>query len=329
MLHTVPMFLQAILLIFGVLCCSTAVIMIKQGSEAMPPVLLAAGRQLLAALLLAGLFWRDSRRHRGTLTSRQLRRCILPGAMLGVHFITWIVGARLTLAANSSLIVNMVPVVMPFLLLVLMRESLNRGELIGTVLAVAGLAALAVADFHVSREHLAGDITCFVSMLFLAVYLALGRRNRDVPSIWLYIVPVYLVGGLVCLLVSAGLAAVWLHPAGRPLLESLHLAKSNPLLVPTAWDWLMILGLAVVPTLLGHSIINACMRVMRGQIVSLATLGQFIFSSIMATFLLSPPEFPEPVFYLASVLIVAGAVFALRAMSSQGDRLAAEGMEER
>ena len=130
------MVIQTIVLIFGVLCCSTAVIMIKQSTDAMPPVLLAAGRQLLAAVLLAGLFWRDARRHRGTLTGRHLRRCILPGVLLGLHFITWIIGARLTLAANSSLIVNMVPVVMPFLLLVLMGESLNRGELLGTALAV-------------------------------------------------------------------------------------------------------------------------------------------------------------------------------------------------
>lgn len=323
------MLLQTLLLIFGVFCCATAVIMIKQTTPAMPPVLLASARQLLGAALLGGLFLREMRKHRGVVTWRHLRRCTWPGALLGVHFILWIIGARLTLAANSSLIVNMIPVVMPFLLLAMLGEKLNRGELIGTGLAVAGLAALAITDFHVSRQYLAGDLACVVSMLFLAVYLALGRRNRDIPSIWLYVVPVYLVGGLVCLLASAAVAVLWAFPATRPMLEQLHLATSHPLVVPTAWDWLMILGLAAVPTIIGHSTINHCMRTMRGQIVSLATLGQFIFAGILATFLLDPPEFPEPVFYLASVLIVAGAVVALRSMPPRDDRLAAEGMEDR
>lgn len=329
MSYNARMLLQTLLLIFGVFCGATAVIMIKQTTPAMPPVLLAAARQLLGAALLSGLFVRELRRHRGVVTWRHLRRCVLPGVMLGVHFILWIIGAKLTLAANSSLIVNMVPVVMPFLLLAMLGEKLNRGELIGTVLAVAGLAALAITDFHISREHLAGDLTCVVSMLFLSIYMALGRRNRDIPSIWLYVVPVYLVGGLVCLLTSAGLAVAWAFPAARPVLQGLQLAKGHPLVVPTAWDWLMIVALAAVPTIMGHSIINHCMRTMRGQIVSLATLGQFIFAGTMGTFLLDPPEFPQPVFYVASVLIVAGAIAALRSMPPPEEQLTAAAIEER
>jgi drug/metabolite transporter (DMT)-like permease len=43
---------------------------------------------------------------------------------------------------------------------------------------------------------------CLVSMLLFALYLALGRRNRDFPSVWLYVIPVYGQAAAVCLLVA-------------------------------------------------------------------------------------------------------------------------------
>jgi membrane protein implicated in regulation of membrane protease activity len=79
--------------------------------------------------------------------------------------------------------------------------------------------------------------------------------------------------------------------------------------------------------LAGHSTINHCMRTMGGQIVSLVALGQFIVAGATGAVLLSPPEYRGPAFCSASVLIIVGAVRALRAMSSRDDRLAVEGIE--
>ncbi|MBN1554066.1 MAG: DMT family transporter [Phycisphaerae bacterium] len=290
---------RVLLLVFGVYCCATAVIMIKACT--VPPVLLSAYRLLGAGVLLLPLFVRDYRRHTGELDSperrrflrRELRRTILPGVLLAVHFISWIIGARLTPAANSALIVNMVPVVMPFILFALLRERLTRGEFLGTGLAIAGLAALGFSDFHIRPEHLLGDVVCFGSMLFFAVYLALGRRNRHAASIWLYLVPLYLLGGVLCLI--AGL-----------ILET-------PPGMKAGFDGLMTLGLILVPTILGHSILNYSMKHMRGQIVSLTNLGQFVFAGVMAFFWRG--EIPAHTFYLAGVLIVAGAAVALKSQS--------------
>lgn len=281
---------------FGVYCCSTAVIMIK--ACAVPPVLLSAYRLLGAGVLLLPLFIKDYRRHCAGLDSqgrrefarRELTRSILPGLLLAVHFISWIIGARMTPAVNSSLIVNMVPVVMPFILLAMLREHLTRGELAGTGLAVAGLAALAAADFNISREHLAGDAICLGSMLFFALYLALGRRNRDAASIWLYLVPLYLLGGVLCLITG--------------------LMYDAQFGIASAKDALLTAGLILVPTILGHSILNYSMKHLRGQIVSLTNLGQFIFAGVMAYFW--HDEIPAYTFYIASALIVAGAIVALK-----------------
>ena len=277
-----------LLLALGVYCCSTSVIMIKACQ--VHPVLLSAYRLLGAAVLLSPLFFRDLRRC-GSFKVTQLRRTILPGAIMGGHLILWIIGARLTGAANAALIINMTPIVMPFLLFALMRERLTRGEFIGTGIAIVGMVALGAADFQLGARHLLGDALCFASMVLLAMYMALGRKNRDFPSIWLYVVPLYFVGGCMCL----GISLFFVRPPG----------------IASAQDLLITLGLIVVPTIIGHSIMNYSMKHIRGQIVSLVNLGQFIFAGVMAFYWLA--ETPDWSFYAASAVIVIGAAVALRA----------------
>ncbi|MFW6132485.1 MAG: DMT family transporter [Planctomycetota bacterium] len=287
-----------LLMVFGVWACATAVIMVKACDVAAAP--LAAYRLLIAAAALAPLMLRDLRRHRARYGGRHLARTLLPGVLLAAHFVSWIIGARMTLAANASLLVNLHPVAMPFFLYVLLRERLTGGELVGTGVAVAGVVLLAGTDYHFSPQHFAGDALCLLSMLLIAAYLAFGRRNRDFPTIWLYVVPVYLVAGLTCLAV-AGFQAV---RAPGP--------SAAAFAIPTARDALLVVGLGLVPTVMGHSIMNFSMKHLRGQLVSLTNCGQFVFAGTMAYFLLD--EAPQWNFYAAAVLVLAGVYAALRAM---------------
>lgn len=255
------------------------------------PILLSSYRLLVAAILLLPLFLRDYRASGGKQSLWSLfMRALVPGLFLGAHFIFWIIGARKTPSANSSLVVNMVPVVMPFCLYILSRERLNRWEYAGTALSLAGLAVLAGVDFNLSTDFFAGDVFCLVSMLLLTVYLALARRNSSGSTLWLYLVPVYLIGGLFCLACGCVFA--------------------DPLAGMSGSDALYVLGLAAIPTVIGHTSMNYCMRKMRGQAVAIAGLGQFVFAGILAFFILS--EIPSVMFYPASVLVVVGGIIAIR-----------------
>ncbi|MCP4709603.1 MAG: DMT family transporter, partial [Planctomycetes bacterium] len=211
---------------------------------------------------------------------------------------TWIAGARMTPAANSSLIVNMMPVVMPLLLWMTVRERVSRNEWIGTVVTILGMFVLGVSDLNLSAEYFQGDLICFGSMLCMALYLVLAKRNAHFPSLWLYLVPLYTAGGIFCLLIG--------------LVTNTGSFGFSEM---SAQDVTMIGLLALIPTVGGHSIFNFAMKRLRGQLVSLLCLTQFIFAAIMAVFLLSPPEFPAWTFYPASGLVVLGAIIALRGSS--------------
>ncbi len=258
--------------------------------SAVHPALLAAYRLLVAAVVLTPMFMRDFLRHRSIYTKKHLWRIVLPGVLLGFHFITWNTGARMTLAANASLIINMMPVVMPFLLFVLVREKPTRYEWLGTALALVGVALLAGKDLHFSQESFFGDLVCAGSMLCLTSYLALARKNRDFPSIWLYLVPLYFVAFVVSFVVS--------------------LFFVSPLEVNSTREAGLIVALGLGPTIIGHSIFNYSMKHMRGQIVTLTNLCQFIFAGIMAYLVLN--EVPSWMFYIAAGLVALGVFVTLR-----------------
>jgi drug/metabolite transporter (DMT)-like permease len=266
------------------------------------PVLLSAYRLLLSAALLSPLYARNLRKYRGEYSGRNLRLTFFPATMLAFHFITWTQGAQWTHAANATLIVCMVPIVMPFLLFFTIGEKITTAEIIGTLMALGGAVWLTASDFWVSSQTLLGDITCFVSMLLFSFYLAQARTNRNFPNIWLYLVPLYAVAGAICFFVALFFAHTFALPPAR--------------------EYLIVIGLAVIPTMLGHSILNHAMRHLRGQTVSVVNLFQFLFAGALAYFLYD--EVPRPVFYAAGALVVGGAIVVIHAMAAtaEGERAA-------
>ncbi|MBN1516269.1 DMT family transporter [Candidatus Sumerlaeota bacterium] len=291
--------MKVFLLLCGIVACASASIYIKKSSE--NDYLLAAWRLLLASILMSPMFFAKLRKHRSWFDRRHLRATMLPGILLGLHFISWIIGLRLTLVANANLIVNMAPVAMPFFLLAVLNEHLNRAEKIGTICAMIGVVCMGFSDYHADMQHLKGDMICFLSMLLFCYYLVLARLNSHFPSVWLYITPLYFVGGVTCLLAGALVGA---RPMNQPGAES-WLALYTP--YESTW----ILLLAVVPTLIGHSLLNYSMKHLRGQTVGVINQSQTIFAGLMAYFFLG--EAPRAMLYVAAVFLIGGVVIVVQA----------------
>jgi drug/metabolite transporter (DMT)-like permease len=289
------MCVRYLLLFVGVFACSTSAIFIRMSTT--DPFVLTAMRLLIASVFLLPVFLVELRRHPGAFTRDHLRRTRAPALVLACHLISWTLGARMTVVAQATLIVNLVPVALPFFLIWIAREQVNRTEVAGTILAIVGLLTLSAKDAAAMGGNLAGDCMCLGSMMLFALYLALGRRNRDFHSIWLYVVPVYAQAALLCLLVA--------------------LPRIGTFAVGSAREWSIMIGLAAIPTVCGHSLLNSAMRRIRGQIVSLCNVSQFVFASIMGFFLFG--EVPRSLFYLASAIVVAGVVIVVLATPPEAD----------
>jgi drug/metabolite transporter (DMT)-like permease len=224
------------------------------------------------------------RKHGAAFTKDHLRRTRLPALVLALHLMSWTLGARMTAVAQATLIVNLVPVALPFFLYWLARERINRLEVVGTVLAILGLLTLSVKDAFLGGGSVAGDALCLASMLLFAFYLAFGRSNRDFPSVWLYVIPVYAQAAAICLVVALPWIGTFSFGSGR--------------------EWALMAALGAIPTVCGHSLLNAAMRRIRGQIVSLCNSSQFVFAGAMGYMIFG--ENPHAAFYAASAIVAAG-----------------------
>ena len=280
--------IRLLILMVGILFGGTAIIWIKASDE--NPLLVASYRLLVAAIILMPFFLRDLGKYPGSYGWKQFSWAILPAAALAFHLMTWVVGARMTQASNAVLIANLTPVAVPFFVWIFYREKVNRQEILGTLLALVGLVWITSSSLAFSQANFIGEIICFVSMLGFALYLALGRKNGGRISLWLYMVPLYAIGGLICL-VSA-------------------LFMINPIKSYTLNNILMMLALGIFPTVLGHTILNYSMKHFRSQVVSVANLGQILVGSFLGFLFLG--DVPRSSFYGAAVVIIFGILIVLR-----------------
>lgn len=255
------------------------------------PFLLAGYRLLIASVALLPLFLRDLRRSGTPFSFKRISQSIIPGVFLAVHWMSWTIAARRTYAANMGLMVNLVPLIMPFAIFAITREVIRRHELVGTLVALIGVVVLGITSANVGSETWVGDVIAFVSAIFYAVYLALARRNRTGDGIWVYVVPLYLTAGVIAMV--SGLVVA--PPLGQTY---------------DARNILSLLGLIAGPTIIGHSIANHSMRILSPQLVALSQFAQVVSAGVLGFFVLS--EVPPAAFYVASAFIVAGVVVVIR-----------------
>jgi drug/metabolite transporter (DMT)-like permease len=281
-----------LILTLGIVGAASSVFFIKKSG--LQPASLAASRLLLCVLVLAPMFFIELRRRGGVMSGRQLL-CVLPGAvLLTTHFVTWFYGVRQTSASLSTLMVNLSPVVTPIFMWILFRDRLTRGEIIGSLIAMSGVFVLASFAEGDGISTLSGVLWCCGSMVLCVGYLVAGRRLGRGMGFFTYMVPMYLVAGLL----STGVAVM--------------LGETLPPL--NRHEVMMAFGAAIFPTVIGHTALNWSMMHLRTQTVSIANLGQFVFVAILAIPILH--ELPPPVLAPASVLIVGGAVMVIRSAPS-------------
>jgi len=185
----------------GIVCSALSFVFIRESSDA--AVTLAGWRVMLAALILLPIYWISRRRHGDLNALGVLKRSLIPGIILAVHFIAWVVGARLTPGANASLMVNLMPLVMPFLMFGFYQERLSRRDAIATTLALTGLLILGISDVQINIKHLLGDLICLLSMTVVG-HSALNYAMQQLKGQTVTVMNLFQF-------VVAGLVAWWIY----------------------------------------------------------------------------------------------------------------------
>lgn len=260
------------------------------------PFLVAAFRTVAAALVLFAVAPRRTWRAIAGLSSREGLAVFSAGAVLALHFALFLWGLTETSLASAITLVSLEPVSVVVAVWLFLGLRPKRGEMIGITLATLG--GVVVAGGVGSADHrLFGDLLVLGAVALYGGYLTLARRLATALDPHSYAVAVYAAAS-----VTLGVVCAVLRPT---------------LALPVASYGYMI-ALALVPTLVGHTLVQNAARHVSPALVALVSPGETVGGLIIgALFLRAPPRGSE---IAGAALVLAGVVAVVLAQRATSDR---------
>jgi drug/metabolite transporter (DMT)-like permease len=250
----------------GILAISFAAIFIKFCSD-VPAVMIATYRLVLASAVLLVIA-----RGKGVRFSfyrkKQIPFCVLGGLLLALHFSFWISSLKYTSVASSVVLVTTNPIFVGILSYFFFREKPTVELIVGILLSLAGSAILAVGDSGLqgltirNASTLIGDVLALLGAVMASGYWIVGYKLREEMDILPYTTMVYSFAALFLLLIS--------------LFKGLSFTGYRPS------SYLFMALLAVIPQLIGHTLINWALKHLKASLVAISILGEPIGATILA-----------------------------------------------
>jgi len=292
-------------LFIAVLAVSWASIFIRWCGDT-PSLVISFYRMLWSSLLFALLYLprKAERRKFPKLSKRQRWFIFAAGFLLALHFVTWIASLKLTTIAHSLTLESTHPVFAVLLSPLLLKEKAGWRSIVAVLCTFVGILVIGGQDLAFSSDapfheyifsqqflggQLFGDLLAVASALFVTLYLFIARHLRSNIDLIFYLALVYGAAALILLVFNLA--------AGHSLIN-------YPLRVH-----LFMLLLALIPTGVGHSLLNWAARRIEAYKVSLTALGEPVLASIMAYLFFG--EVPYGWFYAGALFILLGIFLAM------------------
>ncbi|SEO88389.1 Permease of the drug/metabolite transporter (DMT) superfamily [Halogranum amylolyticum] len=253
----------------AVLAVSTSAILVTW-SEA-PSLVKALYRVLFTTLLLAPVAVARHADDFRKLRLRDVAVAVASGVALAIHFASWFESLEWTTVAASVTLVQAQPLFVAVGAWALLDERVTRRTVVGILVAVVGMIVMSVGDLLsgvavAAPRPLYGNALAVVGAVAAASYFLAGRSLRQRIALLPYVIVVYTV----CTTVLFGLTV----------------AEGHALVGYPPREWLLFLGMAVGPGLLGHTLINWALAHLESSVVSVSLLGEPVGSTLLALVLL-------------------------------------------
>ena len=277
------------LLILAVLCVSVGSIFVRLAAA--PALAVAFNRIFLASAVVEPFAAPSLVRAWPVLAARRRLVLLASGISLGVHFATWIASLSYTSVAASVLLVNTAPLFTLFFSWWFLGERASKAVLIAMAVALTGAALIAAGDWgDGGAASLKGDALAVAGAVTMSLYHVIGRGLRDALPL-----PAYVLG-------------VWSTAAAT--LAVLAATARVPVFGYPPRTFALFLALAVVPTVVGHGLVNRSLRHIPAPTVGLFLLGEPIAASILAYAVFG--ENPGALTIAGGVLVLAALALVVR-----------------
>ncbi|MEE2828826.1 MAG: DMT family transporter, partial [Myxococcota bacterium] len=275
-------------LALGVVSVSFAAVFFVKAQPTDP--LVAAGIRLsVAGGLLLPLIVRA--RMRGRLSTRTLRAGVLAGFFYAVHFGAWVASLGMTSIAASVTLVAATPLLLALVALVTGRDRPSRRVWGAIGLAVIGLALLGSADLGSGAGKLLGDALALLGCAAMAGYLLLARsQGKELDPL--------VFSGIACLV-------------GAFLLLTTALLLGIPVEAASNEALLYLVLAALVPQLVGHTLLTWSLRHTAPTVVGLAVTSEPVLATALGLVLIGSESLPGGLAATGCAITVLAVVLAL------------------
>jgi len=255
-----------------------------------PPLVIATYRLTIASIILIPIASIKSLRGLNKLSRRDVLLILLSSVFVALHFGLWITSLSYTSIASSVVLATSHPAFVAVVSYFLWRERLNKLAISGIVVALTGVIFINYGGFTFGSRALLGDLLALAAGFSVGAYLIIGGQLRARIDILSYLTLIY-SGAAVVLLIATTISG--------------HSFFGYS---PTTYTMLILL--ALIPQLLGHSYLNLAVRLIPVTLVSVAILGEPVGAIILGSFILG--EMPTVNELLGGLLILGGIFIVMR-----------------
>lgn len=258
-------------------------------SEA-PALAISAYRMLFTSLMLLIPVMLKNRSEFKNISTRNCCLCTVSGIFLAFHFAAWISSVKLTTVANSAVLVSCSPIFVAFANYFITKEKLSRKMTAGILTSLIGTVIIAMdSSAEAASNIMLGNILAFSGAIFVAGYLVIGGIARKDLSAGIYVFIVYSVSAVVLFVMC--------------------IASGTPIYPYPPREFLLFAALAFFCSILGHTVYNYMVKYVSSTLISVSSLSEPIFASIMAMFIFR--EVPSVYTLAGGTIIIAGILYYL------------------
>ena len=196
-----------------------------------------------------------------------INRTICAGILLGIHFALFFEAIKITKIANATFLGTLAPFFTLIIELYILKRYYSSKILLGLFLTLIGSIIILGYQFNIESQYTIGNLYAVLCSICIAIALMIGEKVRQKEDTIVYTRLLYLSASFTLFMIS--------------------ILVNETLLSFNRNEFLGLVFLGLVPTILGHNSIYYSLRYVPPTIVAAFPLGEPIIATFFAFFIFS------------------------------------------
>ena len=251
-----------LLLVLALFSVSTSPIIAK-ALVGVNAVAISFWRMLFAAFIL--WFYSFLKPQGKMKVKSNIRKTVIAGVLLGIHFALFFSAVKITQIANATFLGTLAPFFTLIVEIFIFKRSFDSKVLIGLLFTLFGSLIILGYKFDFGTSYTLGNLLALSCSICLGIAFIISEKVRESESTVVYTRTLYLTAAITLIFIG--------------------LISNENLINFTYWEYLGLLFLGLVPTLLGHNAIYYSVKYVSPTIVAAFPIGEPIIATILAYFI--------------------------------------------